>query len=154
MNFTSGGANQFTTPGTRTPRPIDLIEFDSVRWDDGTYDGNPPFPHVDALIESESGQHLQLRRIIDALRRTLAERSSGLELLVSARNRIDALTDAEPDQLDAAKLAMRSAKAVVRGDIARFERDQSTQPPTSAVVEWLTSLLRRYDAWLTRVSPP
>jgi len=154
MNLTSGGANGFTTPGTWTPRPIDLIEFDSVRWDDGTYDGNPPFPHVDALIESESGRRLQLRRIIDALRRTLAEPSSGLELLVSARKRIDALTDAEPDQLDAAKLAMRSTKAVVRADIARFERDQSTQPTTSAVVEWLTSLLRRYEAWLTRLSPP
>src|SRR5207247_10708742 len=106
MNFTSGGANQFTTPGTWTPRPIDLIEFDSVRWDDGTYDGNPPFPHVDALIESESGRRLQLRRIIDALRRTLAEPSSGLELLVSARKRMDALTETEPDQLAAEQLAL------------------------------------------------
>jgi hypothetical protein len=154
MNLTSGGVNGFTTPGTWAPIPIDLIEFDSVRWDDGTYDGNPPFPHVDARIESDSGRRLQLRRIIDALRRTLAEPGSGPELLASARKRIDALTDAEADQLDAAKVAMRSTKAVIRADIARFERDQSTGRPTSAVTEWLTSLLRRYEAWLTLLSPP
>jgi class 3 adenylate cyclase len=94
-----------------------------------------------------------LRRIIGELRRTLAEPSAGLGLLASARKRIDALTDAEPDQLEAAKLAMRSTKAVVRADIARFERDQSTRP-ASVVTEWLTSLLRRYEAWLARLSPP
>jgi hypothetical protein len=47
MNLTSGGASGFPTTGTWTPRPIDLIEFDSVRWDGGTYDGNPPFRHED-----------------------------------------------------------------------------------------------------------
>lgn len=154
MNLTSGGVNGFTMAGTWTPRPIDLIEFDSVRWDDGTYDGNPPFPHVDAIIESDSGRRLQLRRIIDALRQTLAEPNSGRERLASARARIDALADTEADQLDAAKLAMRSTKAVVRADIERFERGQSTQSSSTAALEWLTSMLRRYEAWLTRLSPP
>ena len=36
MNLTSGGQNGFITPGTWTPRAIDLIQFESVRWDDGT----------------------------------------------------------------------------------------------------------------------
>lgn len=154
MSLTSGGANGFATPGTWTPRPIDVIEFDSVRWDDGTYDGNPPFPHVDAIVESDSGRRLQLRRIVDALRHTLAEPDSGRELLTSARDRIDALADAEADQLDAAQLAMRSTKAVIRADIERFERSQSTQPSSTAALAWLTSMLRRYEAWLTRLSPP
>jgi hypothetical protein len=153
MNLTSGRANEFTTPGTWSPRPIDVVEFDSVRWDDGTYTGNPPFPQVDALIERESGQRLQLRRIVEALKQTLAEPGSSLERLASARRRIDALADAEPDQLDAAKLAMQNIKAVVMADIARFERDRSTRP-TSAVTTWLTSQLGRYDAWLRRLSPP
>jgi len=153
MNLTSGLANELTAPGTWTPRAIDLIEFDSVRWDDGTYDGTPPFPHVDALIESDSGRRLQLRRIVDALRAALAEPSSGFGVLASAKNRIDVLTDAEPDQLDAAKLAMRSTKASVRADIARFERDHSMSSD-GAVRDWLTSLFRRYEAWLTRLLPP
>jgi hypothetical protein len=153
MNLTSGGPNGFTTPGTWSPRPIDLVEFDSVRWDDGTYDGTPPFPGVDAAVESDSGRRLQLRRIVDVLTRTLAQPRSGREMLALAKTRIDALVDAEPDQLDAAKQAMQSTKAVVRADIARFERDQSSRPSTS-VVEWLTSLLSRYQAWLTRLSPP
>jgi hypothetical protein len=154
MNLTSGGPNGFTTPGTWSPRPIDLIEFDSVRWDDGTYDGTPPFPGVDAAIESDSGRRLQLRRIVEVLTQTLSEPRSNWEMLALARARIDALTDAEPDQLDAAKAAMWNTKAVVRADIARFERDQSSQRSATAVVEWLTSLLSRYRAWLTRLSPP
>ena len=153
MNLTSGGADGFTTPGTWTPRAIDVIEFDAVRWDDGTYTGTPPFPQVDALFERDSGQRLQLRCIVDALRRTLQEPGAGPALLASARNRIEALADAEPDQLDAAKLAMRSTKAVVGADIARFERGQSTRP-AAAVTDWLTSLLRRYEEWLRRLSPP
>jgi len=124
-----------------------------VRWDDGTHTGQPPFPHIEEVIESESGQRLQLRRIVDELRGALAGPATGLELLASARARIDALADAEPDQLDAAKLAMRRTKAVIRADIARFERDHSTRS-ASAVTEWLTSLLRRYEEWLRRLSPP
>jgi hypothetical protein len=78
------------------PRPIDLIEIDSVRWDDGTYDGTPPFPHVDAAIEGELGQRLQLRRIIDVLRQTLAGPGADGELLASARRSIDALKEPRP----------------------------------------------------------
>jgi hypothetical protein len=57
----------------------------SVRWDDGTYDAKPAFPNVDPIIEGESGQRLQLRRIIDALRRTLAEPASDPELVAAAQ---------------------------------------------------------------------
>jgi len=155
MNLTSGLADRFTTPETWTPMPIDLIEFDSVRWEDGTYDGVPPFPHVDAVIERDSGLRVQLRRIMDALRGALAEPTSGRELFLSARSRIDALPEAEPDQLEAAKMAMRSTKAVVRADIARFEGDRDQSALSSRTVrEWLTALLARYEAWLTRLSPP
>jgi hypothetical protein len=149
MNLTSGRANEFMTPGTWSPRPIDLIEFDSVRWDDGTYTGKPPFPHADALIEGQSGQRLQLRRIVEVLRRSLAGPDSGPALLASARAGIGALVEAEPDQLDTAKLAMQRTKAVVQADIARFERGQSNAART-----WLTSQLGRYEAWLRRLSPP
>ena len=154
MNLTSGGENGFTTPGTWTPRPIDVIEFDAVRWDDGTYDGTSPFPQVDAVVERDSGQRLQLRRIVEALRRTLAEPGDGTELLASARARVDALVDAEPDQLDAAKVAMLSTKNIVRADIQRFARAPLTQPSASSAREWLTAMLKRYEAWLTRLTPP
>jgi hypothetical protein len=154
MNLTSGGANEFTAPGTWSPRPIDLIDFDSVRWDDGTYDGKPPFPNADPAIEGDSGRRLQLRRIIDALRKTLAGPSSGPELLAAAQQSIDALTDAEPDQLANAKLAMRGTKAAATSDIERFVRDLATAHDTTAVVKWLTAMLKRYEAWLARLSPP
>jgi hypothetical protein len=153
MNLTSGHVNEPTPAGTWSPSPIDLIEFDSVRWADGTYTGGTTTPQLDVRIESHSGQRLQLRRIVDAFQRALDERGSDLERLASARTRIDALVDAEPDQLEAAKQSMRALKAVVRADIARFERDRPARPAGDATA-WLTSQLARYESWLGRLSPP
>ena len=153
MNLTSGRADRFTAQGTWTPSPIDLIEFDSVRWADGTYEGTPPFPQVDAQIETDSGTRLQLRLIIDALREMLATPTSDVDLIRYARSRLNALPDAEPDQLEGAKAGMHATKAVIRADFARFERDGMEASATN-VRDWLTAMLRRYEAWLTRLSPP
>jgi hypothetical protein len=154
MNLTSGSANGSTVPGTWTPLPLDRIEIDAVRWDDGSYDGTPPYPQIDRVIEGESGQRFQLRRIVDILTRTLAEQTSGEAMLKSVRRQIDALPDAEPDQLAEAGRAMRGMKQAARDEIARFERSHSIEPPSSAVVEWMKSVLARYQAELTRLSPP
>jgi hypothetical protein len=39
LNLTSGRVNELTPAGTWSPLPLDRIEVDSVRWDDGTYTG-------------------------------------------------------------------------------------------------------------------
>ena len=105
------------------------------------------------MIESDSGRRLQLRRIVDALQAALADRSPTGDLLASARLRIGQLPDAEPDQLTRAKMAMAATKATVQADIDRFA---SKQAPVSndAAAKWLTAMLTRYQAWLTRLSPP
>ena len=154
LNLTSGGASDATIPGTWTPQPLDVIEIESVRWADGAHDGTPPFPQIERKVESDSGERLQLRRIVDALRQTLDERGSGSELLASAAARIDRLADAEADQLEAAQQAMRGTKAAARADIARFARDQRTAADTAAVTKWLKSMLTRYERWLARLTPP
>jgi hypothetical protein len=154
LNLTTGGAGDVSTSGAFTPRPIEVIELDSVRWADGTHHGNPPFAHMEPAIESRAGRKLQLRRIIDVLRQTLAERNAGPELLAAAANRLGALPDAEPDQLEAAKAAMRATKAAVVLDVERFAADHATPPDTAAVVAWLTHVLARYEGWLARLSPP
>jgi hypothetical protein len=153
LNLASGLGSEIMAPGTWTPRPIDLIEFDSVRWDDGTHDGRPPFPQIESLVERDSGRRLQLRRIVDALRAVLADSSAGGDLLGSAQASIDRLPDAEPDQLEAAKLAMRTTKAAVRDDLLRLPESRSRRAG-DAVRDALTSLLNRYELWLIRLSPP
>jgi len=100
-----------------------------------------------------SGRRHQLRRIVDAVRAVLAEQTAGAGLLASAKSRISSLHDAEPDQLDAAKLAMRSTKATVTEDIARFERDNA-MVSDAVVRKWMATLLNRYEEWLRRLSPP
>jgi hypothetical protein len=140
-------------PGTPwTIRPIDLVEFDSVRWDDDTYDGPPLFPQAEAVVDSDSGRRLQLRRVIETLRSVLAESSSRMDPLSTAIQRIDRLTDAEPDQLPAARLAMRSTKRTIRADLTWLLENGST--PIDDARKRMTSLLRRYEAWLARLSPP
>ena len=72
MNVTADVAPDVAMPGTWTPRPLDVIEFDSVRWADGTHHGTPEFPQLGPLVEARAGRTLQLRRIVDALRQALA----------------------------------------------------------------------------------
>jgi hypothetical protein len=153
LNLTSGAASPVTTPGTWSPRPLDVIEIDAVRWEDGSYDGTPPYPHVDPVIEAEAGRRVQLQRVVNALRQTLHTRGSGNELLAGVRSRIDALPAADADQLAGAQQAMRATKAATLADIRRFENHRSAVESSSAVSEWLAYTLRRYEAWLKRVSP-
>jgi hypothetical protein len=152
MNITSGPGGG-VPPETWSPRPIDVVEIESVRWADGSTEGTSPFPQLDEFVEGQSGHRLQLRRIVDALRATLAESRSGAELLAALKSRIEALPDADDDQLKGAQLAMRGTKATLVSDIVRFEQSASSRS-NPAVRQWVTSLLRRYESWLTRLSPP
>jgi hypothetical protein len=101
MNITSGRDDD-SLPGTWSPRAIDVIEIESVRWADGSHDGTPKFPRLGGVVESDAGRRLQLRRIVDALRTTLAEPRAEYELLATVKRRLDALPDAEVDQLQGA----------------------------------------------------
>jgi hypothetical protein len=152
MNLTSGRGDLNTTPGTWTPQPIDVIEFDSVRWDDGTSDGASPFPQIEPIVESDAGRRVQLKRIVDALRATIAEQDPDVDVLAAAKLRLESLADAEPDQVPLAQSAMRSTKDIVISDIARFDRQRTTSGLD--VRQWLTALPARYETWLARLSPP
>ena len=153
LNLTSGNAGTIATLGTWSPKPLDVIEIDSVRWEDGSYDGTPPYPQVDAAIERDAGRRVQLRRIIDLFRQTLNAAGSGNERLAALRASIDALPAAEPDQLAGAQEAMRATRVAALEDIKRFEHDRVQVESPKAVTEWLTYTLKRYEAWLKRVSP-
>ena len=153
MNLTTGGATDVTAHGALTPRPIDVIEIDSVRWADGTHHGTPQFPQMGPSVESRAGRQLQLRRIVEALRQTLAEPGAGAELLPAATSRIGSLPDAEPDQLEAAKAAMRMTRAAALADLARLAHDQAPPADAGAVVDSLKAMLARYEGWLARLTP-
>jgi len=152
LNVTSGPGD--LTNGAWTPHPIDVIEFDSVRWADGTHHGTPPFPQMESLVESRAGRKLQLQRIVGALRQALGESGSGPELLAAATTRIRTLPDAEPDQLEAAQTAMRTAKAAALADLGRLARDHAPPADAGGVVDRLESMTARYEEWLAHLSPP
>src|SRR5262249_44350665 len=86
MNLTSGPVTPDVDFRWWTPPPLDLIELDAIRWDDGTYDGAPPFPQADAAVEANSGRRLQLRRIVSTLKQCLADGASGGNLLSSVKS--------------------------------------------------------------------
>jgi hypothetical protein len=152
MNITSGGSSDGPAESF-APRPIDVIEIGSVRWADGSQEGASPYPQLHEFVEGQSGRRLQLRRIVDVLRAALAESPSGLELVAAVKSRVNALPDADADQLHNAQVAMRGTKAVLVADMMRFER--GGLPRSDATPrQWVTSLLTRYESWLARLSPP
>jgi len=153
VNLTSGTASGTTTPGTWSPRPLDVIEIDAVRWEDATYDGVPPYPKSDAAIEANAGNRVQLERIIEAFRQTLNAPGPANDRLAALRARMDALPAAEPDQLAGARQAMRAMKAAAVADVRQFERDTHAFPGSNAFNDWLTYTLKRYEVWLKRVAP-
>lgn len=151
INLTAGGGNPQAPAGTWAPRPLDVIEIDSVRWADGTHTGKPPFPGVEPVIERDGGLRLQVTRVMDAFREALNRPGSGSETVTALKERIAALPDAEPNQLPTAQEAMRSFKAAVLGDIRRFQT--GTHPwGVTAAREWLTLTLQRYEAWSARLA--
>ena len=64
------------------------------------------------------------------------------------------LPDAEPDQLDVAKAAMRTARTAALADLARLAHEHAPPADASAVAARLKAMLARYEEWLARLTPP
>jgi hypothetical protein len=157
--MTPGGSYTFDIPltsgrktddGAWAPAPLDVIEIDSVFWEDGSIDGAPNV--VSARIPSESGQRLQLTRVTEILRHAIKEVDADTGLLARIRMEIQALSDREEGQLPDAQTGMRLAKTAALADVARFERDRSTADDSAAVRRWLTSTIDRYERWMARLA--
>jgi hypothetical protein len=145
VNLTGGGA---TDAGVWAPTPLDVIEIDSVLWEDGTIDGTPAT--ASSLIAPDAGRRLQLTRVVTILRRALADGASGGLAQITAE--IEALADHDEGQLPAAQAGMRQAKLSALSDIARFERDRSAAHDPQAEARWLQYTADRYDAWIKRLA--
>jgi hypothetical protein len=151
LTLTSGSGRNLP-PGTAwSPRPLDLIEIESVRWEGGAYTGNPPFPLAEGGIEIDAGRRLQLTRIIDIYRRLLGGPDSAPQLLAELRERLDALADSDPDQLRAAQYSMGATKQAALADLARFQRSPTTLHGTSDVRKWMEYTVKRYELWVSRL---
>jgi hypothetical protein len=146
VNLTSG---RKTETGLLEPTPLDVIEIDSVRWDDGTVDGVPVMPS--AVIASDAGRRTQLTRVTTILRNAIHD-GRDADLLARIKSEIAALPDYDEAQLADARTAMRAAKAAALDDVRRFERDRSIGHAPD-VMSWLTATLDRYDRWITRLAP-
>lgn len=134
----------------QTIHPLDRIELTSVRWADGTHDGEPRYPHIELTADSENGRRAQLRRVIEALHAAIAESRSSSDVVSRATARIARLPDAEPDQLVAAQEAMRAVKRTVVRDLDRLI---AIRRSTLYDHDLLAVLVKRYETWLDRLSP-
>ena len=76
--------------------------------------------------------------------------------LVQLTNQLIAIpsTADQPDQLQAAQMAMRNLKTAARADLARLAQQHATPADAGAVGAGLRAVLARYEAWLARLSPP
>lgn len=154
INLTSGPADQVVPADTWTPPPLDVIEIQSVRWDDGSYDGTPPYPDADRAIETDSGRRLQLQRVVAALGPIVTGADDGRARLEAAAIAVDKVPAADPDQLAAAQAGMREIKSAAGNDLMWLAGDPAMVADPIELERRLTSLLARYKAWLVRLSPP
>ena len=145
INLTSGGK---IGAGVWTPRPLDVIEIDSVRWEDGSVDGAPVM--AGGFIASDAGRRLQLTRVAGVLRGALKDGDADRLRRIAAE--IEALPDQDEAQLAAAQASMRSAKRAALDDLRRFERDRTAAHDAQGVTRWLTYTIDRYDAWIKRLA--
>jgi hypothetical protein len=160
---TPGGSYTFTVPigagGTFneplpangvSPLPLDVIEIDFIRWEDGTTDGTLPYPKAGAALPADAGQALQLERIIAIFELAQRQRGGWLEILVDLGARLSALPDSEPSQLEAARDSMLFTKAAVLADVRRYEEIAPVGHSVDDVQEWLRFAREKYELWLHR----
>ena len=147
MNLTSG---RKTDAGLWAPTPLDVIEIDSVLWEDGSSEGTPAM--ASALIAPDAGRRLQLTRVVAILRRALADADGAGGSLARITTEIEALPDWDADQLPAAQASMRSAKQAALADVTRFERDRTSAHDQAGITRWLKYTADRYDGWIKRLA--
>jgi hypothetical protein len=145
VNLTGG---RKTDAGLWAPTPLDVIEIDSVLWEDGSIDGTPAT--ASSLIAPDAGRRLQLTRVTAILRSAMKEGTIGV--LPRIRREIEALADQDEGQLPAAQASMRLAKQAALSDVERFERDRSAAHDPQAEARWLKYTADRYDAWIKRLA--
>ena len=116
--------------------------------DDGRADGTLPAGSV--AIASDAGRRLQLTRINQILKNALKD--IGVGTLARIRTEIAALPDHEVEQLRAAQISMRLAKAAALDDLTRFERGQPILNQ-AAIESWVRSTIEQYERLIPRLSP-
>jgi hypothetical protein len=145
VNLTGG---RKTDDGLWAPTPLDVIEIDSVLWDDGTMDGPPDTASL--MIPADAGRRLQFTRIVDLMQRLMKDGDTSP--LTRLRAEIDALPAQEEGQVPAAQAGMRAAKQSALDDLTRFERDRSSVHDADDVGRWLAFTVDRYKSWIKRLA--
>jgi hypothetical protein len=147
VKLTSG---KKTDSGLWAPTPIDVLDIDSVRWDDNTVDG-PSIP-PSGFIASDAGARLQFTRINAILRRAIDRMADGTDTLARVKAQIAVLPDHDEGQLPAAQNSMRGVKTAVLAELTRFEQDRSTSHDRADITRWVQDLIDRNDRAIARLA--
>ncbi len=132
-----------------SPEPIDVIEIDSVLWEDGTQVGQHGFP-LNFGIAADGGRRLQLQRAIRVLQSVEKSSGNATSLLVAIRRGFEDIPEPDDTRLEAGRRAMAATKNVLLTDLDRFER--SAPRDASEVQQWIRVAIQRYQDWLKRLA--
>ena len=152
VNLAGGSSADITPLGHVSPQPLDVIEINFVRWEDGAVDGVSRFPGTAAQLPRDGGRRLQLARIIAVYKRMLSAAAPGAAVIRSTEQQIEALSDAEPDQLPEALASMGDMKRAALADIQRFTRDVAAANDAATVRAWMLAATHRYEDLLSRLA--
>ena len=148
INLTSGRIDDEPL----TPRPLDVIEIQSVLFADGTIVGDATNAAARRAIASDAGRRAQLLRAIDVLNSAdPVGRATPATMLQYIRAGFEALPDHDDSLLAAAQTATSETRTIVLEDLVRFERLQSGD--AEDVRRWIRYTIQRYEGWVHRLAP-
>jgi hypothetical protein len=150
LNLTSG---TLSGPGLWSPTPLDVIEINSVLWDDGTIVGDMAFAAARRAIPHDAGRRFELRRAVDVLRAAESETGAPDEILARLRTAFQALPIVDDTRLIAAQGSMRNTRAMVLDDLRWFEQYRLAVGDTINVRRWIQYTIKRYESWIDRLAP-
>jgi hypothetical protein len=139
-----------TGAAVMVPQPVDVIEIDSVLWEDGRVIGHHSVP-LTFVTATDGGRRLQFERALNVLRAAQRERGrSATDLLSQVRQGFGAIPDTDDTRLEPARQMMRATRAMVLGDLEAFE----AQPVRNiaAVRRWVERTIAEYEGWLKRLA--
>jgi hypothetical protein len=154
VEISQGESHTFDLPLTSarvwSPEPLDVIEIDSILWEDGTHNGTHGGITLGFGIAADGGRRLQPQRALQVLHMAEHNRGNTTALLSVLRQGFTALPESDETRLEAARQSMRAMRTTILRDLDGFER--SLPRDAAAVRAWIQITIDKYDDWLKRLA--
>jgi hypothetical protein len=145
----TGHANPGTT--VFVPEPLDMIEIDSVVWEDGTVIGRHGGVPLSSVITYDGGRRLQFERALEVLHAAQSQKDrNASQLLAQIRRGFNAMPETDETRLEPARRTMRITREMVLRDLEYVEALRITD--AAEMQRRIQLLIAKYEDRLKRLA--